>query len=158
MGSCLSPWLVRHAAWLITRYLVGSGDRTVRQRISTVPEVPRIVESSEIAGGLLAAGYQRAATLRDLTLAGDWVGRTVGGDEHILLAERGALRFRSIRRRDPQQRSGTELFSKSNGLPLDLRRESARPITHDDPVSVRRATGWEPGTAIEKCENANLFR
>eukprot|EP00974_Lingulodinium_polyedra_P005946 563189-Lingulodinium_polyedra.AAC.1 len=96
------PWLVRHAAWVVTRFLVKASGRTPYELVKQRKYNGQIVCFGETVWARRPG--DREAKLDDMWSEKTWAGKAEGSDEHLLLDERGLTRCRTIRRQPPSAR------------------------------------------------------
>ena len=113
----LVPWLVRHAAWVLTHYLIKDDGRTAFGRLRGKEYKADIVEFGEQVWFKDPA--KAHAKFDERWASGVWVGRVDRSDEHILLTANGAQRVRSIRRKEEMERWGLEELNTVRGSPWD---------------------------------------
>ena len=96
------PWLVRHASWLITRFLVKDDGRTPYERLRGRDYKGEIVDYAEVVHYKLEA--ERVGKLDPQASVGVWLGKSLSSDEHLIGTSQGIRRCRSIWRR-PENKS-----------------------------------------------------
>ena len=113
-NSTLFPWTVKHAQWLLNRYLIHSDGLTSWQRRWGKPYDRAICNFLEaVTFKLSGQGHKGTSSWK----TGLWVGKCTESDEHILLTSEGAFKARSIRRRPLQEQIDRELAQVVTGLP-----------------------------------------
>ena len=78
------PWMVRHASWLITHYLVKADGKTPYERLRNRPYRGQIAEFGEV---LHYRDPQKAKDMPKLDsrwTLGVWLGTSMASDEHYL--------------------------------------------------------------------------
>ena len=114
-------WLIRHCAWLITRYLVKLDGRTPYERLRGREY------RGEIAEGFETVHYKVASTqkgkLDPQSAIGVWLGKSLMSDEHLIGTDQGIRRCRSIWRRPEKKRWEKKTFEGFRGLPWQPRGE-----------------------------------
>ena len=89
-GEKYFPWIVRHAAWLLTRYLIKKDGKTPYQRLRGRQYNGEIVEPFEFTHFRLSTGER--GKLDSQTSTGVWLGKSLSSDEHLIASEKGARR------------------------------------------------------------------
>ena len=101
-------WIIRHAAWLLTRYLVKLDGRTPYERLRGREY------RGEIAEGFETVHYKVASTqkgkLDPQSAIGVWLGKSLMSDEHLIGTDQGIRRCRSIWRRPENKRWEKKTF------------------------------------------------
>ena len=114
-------WIIRHAAWLLTRYLVKLDGRTPYERLRGREY------RGEIAEGFETVHYKVASTqkgkLDPQSAIGVWLGKSLMSDEHLIGTDQGIRRCRSIWRRPENKRWEKKTFEGFKGLPWQPRGE-----------------------------------
>jgi len=98
-ASCdhyIFPWVVRHSAWTLARFHINKS--------RTTPY--RIISGAEYTGELIPLGetvmakFPRAANEKSAPrwIKGIYGGKTSSSDEHLVLTESGAQKYRTVRR------------------------------------------------------------
>ena len=80
--SFIFPWMVRRAAWLVTRYGVKQDGRTAYQRLRGRTYKGKVAEFGEVV--LYKISNQGLRKLEDRWACGVWLGKTLSKDEHLL--------------------------------------------------------------------------
>ena len=79
------PWLVRHAGWLITRFLVKDDGRTPYERLRGRDYKGEIVDYAEVVHYKLEAA--KVGKLDPQASVGVWLGKSLSSDEHLIVKE-----------------------------------------------------------------------
>ena len=93
----LISWMIRHSAWLITRFRVRTSGHTAFNLIRQRKYGASIVEFGEIVWARIPTA-KKLGKLDQRWVEVVWAGKAEGSDEHIGLDHRGARRFRAVRR------------------------------------------------------------
>ena len=80
--SPLTPWLVRHASWLLFRYAVGGDGLTGFQRVHNTTYHSKLLEIGEGVMGLNPS--KDVPKYESRWSRGVWLGRAADSDEHII--------------------------------------------------------------------------
>ena len=113
--SPLLPWLVRHASWLLNRYLVHGDGLTSYQRRWGKPYGRGLCKFSETV--LYRDPGKHVNKLQPVWSSGIWLGKDTESDETLVGTTNGVLRVRSIRRLLPSEQFNLELLTSVVGLP-----------------------------------------
>ena len=112
-------WLIRHSAWLISRFLVKADGRTPYERLRGREYRGEIAEWAE------TVHYKVATTekgkLDPQSALGLWLGKSLQSDEHLIGTEQGIRRCRTIWRRPENKRWDRKLFDNFKGTPWQPR-------------------------------------
>ena len=100
--SILLAWLIRHAAWCLTRFQVKNDGRTAFVRVSGEAYTCQVLPFGE----RVVYKYTSVPTgnLDQRWGHGIWVGKAPMTEEHIILTEIGVLKARSLHRVPPEER------------------------------------------------------
>ena len=117
LSDPIVPWIVRHAAYVITRCRVGSDGKTALQRIKgrkvNVPWVP----FGETVLFKLPKVPKMPGDFRDRFEEGVWVGCTVRTGEHLVATPDGVFKVSSIVRKAEDRRWSSERLEQLRGTP-----------------------------------------
>ena len=117
--SQLYPWIVRHAAWLISRYLVKSDGKTPYERLRGREFKGQIVEPLEVVHYKLEK--TKTGKLDAQTAVGVWIGKSLNSDEHYVGTAEGIRRCRSTFRRPEKKRWDEKILQAMKGVPWQPR-------------------------------------
>ncbi|CAE7038143.1 unnamed protein product, partial [Symbiodinium sp. CCMP2592] len=115
------PWLVRHAGWLISRFLVKQDGRTPYERLRGRDFRGEVAECCEVVHYKL--DKEKTGKLDKQTSVGVWLGKSLASDEHFLGTAQGIRRCRSIWRRPEEKRWELKHLEGMVGLPWQPRGE-----------------------------------
>ena len=108
-------WIIKHAAWLLTRYLVKLDGRTPYERLRGREY------RGEIAEGFETVHYKVASTqkgkLNPQLAIGVWLGKSLMSDKHLIGTDQGIRRYRSIWWRPENKRWEKKTFEGFKELP-----------------------------------------
>ena len=148
-ASCdhyIFPWVVRHSAWTLARFHINKS--------RTTPY--RIISGAEYTGELIPLGetvmakFPRAANEKSAPrwIKGIYGGKTSSSDEHLVLTESGAQKYRTVRRLPVGSQYQKETFDKMRGAPWN----AVLGITKSKPDAVvsRKALVSAPELASEE--------
>ncbi|CAE8742493.1 unnamed protein product, partial [Polarella glacialis] len=111
------PWLVRHIAWLATRYRVKSTDKCTPYRAINGRDYTTVIAGfGEVVMGKFPDTDSRSKS-KARWAKGIFVGRLEQDDSVVILTEAGALSVRSVRRLPIVDRYGEEVLGRVCGLP-----------------------------------------
>eukprot|EP00435_Cladocopium_sp_Y103_P039764 s3333_g10.t1 len=114
-NSLIYPWAVRHAAWLLTRFLVKTDGKTGYERLRGRDYKGEITEFGEISHFKLAD--DKKGKLDAQSAIGVWLGKSLNSDEHYLGTESGIRRCRSLWRRPERLRWSRDKLDSMKGVP-----------------------------------------
>jgi hypothetical protein len=152
-NSTLYPWAVKHAQWLLNRYLIHSDGLTSWQRRWGKPYDRAICNFLEAVTFKLSGRGHKGTSSWKTRL---WVRKCIESEEHILLTSEGAFKARNIRRRPLQEQTDRELAQVVTGLPWSPKDNSkdGDKDTFVFPAGPlhRTVTGQDDGLKAEKAE------
>ena len=139
----LISWMIRHSAWLITRFRVRASGHTAHELIRQRRYGGAIVEFGEIVWARIPT-VKKLGKLDQRWVEVVWAGKAEGSDEHIGLDHRGARRFRAVRRELESSRWRREAILEVAGCPWDM-----RPVGRTSPPDAfsRVCSVWRPCTS-----------
>ena len=118
----LKEWLVRHSAWVYSRYQRRESGQTAFQELKGVTYTSDLVPFGETVAGHFPQKHRKKME-SDWHL-GIWVARTSNSNEHILLTQEGVLRCRSVRRLELAERFNNKIMEIAKGLNWDQRQQA----------------------------------
>ena len=110
LDSSVLKWLVRHAAWTLTTFHVGSDGMTAHQRIRTKVFNQQI---AAFGGQMLFKPHKTAGPLQKPAVSwldSCWLGFNTRAGEHIVSNNAAVVVCRSIRRRNREERWNRDLL------------------------------------------------
>ena len=120
LNSSVLEWLVRHAAWTLTTFHVGSDGMTAHERIRGAPFNQQIAAFGE---QILFKPHKTAGPQQKLVvnwLDGCWLGFNTRTGEHIVSNNEAVVSCRSIRRRNKEERWDRGVLLGIRGNPWKL--------------------------------------
>ena len=142
IDSPIIPWLIRHAAYIITRCKIHSCGRTPMERIKGRKAYVALIPFGEAVMFKLPKTNRRTGDLEDRFEKGIWVGCTVRSGEHIVALANGTFRVGSIIRCAPDMRWSASMMNKIKGTPKEPNPNSG---SSKIPVYVRNKTAEAMG-------------
>ena len=127
--SLVYPWAVRHAAWLLTRFLIKSDGKTPYERLRGREYRGEITEFGEVSHFKLAD--DKKGKLDAQSAVGVWLGKSLNSDEHYLGTENGIRRCRSLWRRPEKLRWSREKLNTIKGVPWQPKGEPTSMLRTD---------------------------
>ena len=113
VSSNLTPWLVRHAAWLIARYHTRSRDGMTPYKLVTGGDYNHPVATlGEIVLGKVPSPKGK---IQRRWIKGVWLGKLDRDDSNVLGTASGAIAVRSIRRLPKEGQISSELMAAMKG-------------------------------------------
>ena len=101
----ITTWIVRHAAWTLTRFQVqrARGGVSAYARVFGKAYEGRLAQIGEqvlayVPQDSSGKGPKHSSKFRDRWIVGTWLGKAEDTDEHLIAAEGGVQRHRTIRR------------------------------------------------------------
>ena len=119
VSSNITPWLVRHAAWLIARFHTRSRDGMTPYKMITGGDYHHpIAMLGEIVLGKVPSPKGK---MQRRWIKGVWPGKLDRDDSNVLGTSSGAIAVRSIRRLPKAAQISQELVSGMKGIPWQPR-------------------------------------
>ena len=114
----LTQWMVRWAAMLCSRYLVGQDGLTAyERRRGRRCRMPVVIFGEKVWFKEIRAGKERKDKFQSEWLEGIWLGHSRSANEHIIGAQEGVVRAYAIKRQDADSRWCTEMLEQLKGTP-----------------------------------------
>ena len=145
--TTLYPWLVRHAGWLITRYLVKVDGRTPYGRLRGREFKGEVVEALETVQYKI--DKDRRGKLDPQTSIGIWLGKSLQSDEHLIGTDLGIRRCRSVWRRAGPKRWDLSKLKAVVGTPWQPKGDAT--MVPGTPGAVAPGT---PGESLARRERS----
>lgn len=123
----IMPWLVRHSAWLVTRFSVRKSGRTAFEILKQRKFGGEVVCCGEVVWARKPGERDHTAKLDPMWLEKVWIGKAEASDEHLCADGSGVSRHRTIRRQPPAARWRTMFLDMVCGVPWELRPGARRP-------------------------------
>ena len=122
--SILLAWLIRHAAWCLTRFQVKNDGRTAFVRVFGKAYTSQVLPFAE----RVMYKYTSVPTcnLDQRWGHGIWVDKAPMTGEHVILTENGVQKARSLHRVPPEERFVISELQKVRGLPWNGRAENLK--------------------------------
>ena len=148
----LYPWIVRHAQWLINRYLQKAGGLTAFEKRWNRKDHGSICNF----GKTIMFRVSNAGKSQLSWHEGIWLGRDTESDMHFVADSSGVFKSRSIRRNIPSQQAKLEFLQSIKSTPWDpsgSKRETDAfilPLSKDEQQSQgAQKEDYEPSIAPE---------
>ena len=142
---CLLPWIVRHAAWTVNRYVIHSDGYTSFERRWGRNYERAICEFGETL--LYLPPQHKKLPKADLRMQKCiWLGQVSETGENYVATESGVQKVRTVRRLQPDFKYDLALLNKVSGTPWAPRRNTYNPSfatlldTQLQPSEKRRST------------------
>ena len=142
---CLLPWIVRHAAWTVNRYVIHSDGYTSFERRGGRNYERAICEFGETL--LYLPPQHKKLPKADLRMQKCiWLGKVSETGENYVATESGVQKVRTVRRLQPDFKYDLALLNKVSGTPWAPRRNTYNPSfatlldTQLQPSEKRRST------------------
>ena len=128
------PWMVRHAAWVRSRYGLKASRRTAFEDAFGHSYISAIVPFGEVVLFKMPASSSGRRTQGGRQLKGDFswekgifVGKTNESDEFLLATKRGVHTARTVKRLREELRISEELMAEIKGVPWNTGTSIGRP-------------------------------
>ena len=162
------PWIIRHASWLMTRFLVRATVATAYAAVYGEEYRREIVPFGEASMIKIPVPDHRGIRPGVRAHRGDtawtraiWLGRSEVTDEHLAGTANGLIRSRTIRRLSACSRADRTLFKSVQCVPWDAGRGGAvkrgRPIK-TQPAAFTPALFAEPAVEAESSPSGRATR
>ncbi|OLP97472.1 Retrovirus-related Pol polyprotein from transposon TNT 1-94 [Symbiodinium microadriaticum] len=145
--SALFTWLVRHAQWLVNRYLCNAEGTTAFERRWR----------KKYAGFLCRFGetvlFRKPHTLkgRAAFVPGIWLGKDTESDQHFVADASGVFKTRSVKRHPPSRQADVALLQSISARPWDPTGSKAETDTFVFPAKrSEEATALDPSNFGEE--------
>ena len=145
--SALFTWLVRHAQWLVNRYLCNAEGTTAFERRWR----------KQYAGFLCRFGetvlFRKPHTLkgRAAFVPGIWLGKDTESDQHFVADASGVFKTRSVKRHPPSRQADVALLQSISARPWDPTGSKAETDTFVFPAKrSEEATALDPSNFGEE--------
>ena len=113
------PWIVRHAAYTITRCRVGEDGKTALQRIKGRKVSAPMIPFGETVLFKLPKVPRMPGDFKDRFETGTWVGCTTRSGEHLVATPGGVFKVSSVIRRAEDKRWSSERLTQIRGNPKE---------------------------------------
>ena len=142
VSSNLTPWLVRHAAWLIARFHVRGKDGLTPYRLTTGSDYSHPV--AMLGEAVLGKVPTPRGKMQRRWIKGIWLGKLDRDDSNVLGTSSGAIAVRSVRRLPKESQISQELMNNMKGIPWQPRdgmrhkinRELSQPVALPAPAAA----------------------
>lgn len=111
------PWMVRHAAHLITRFRVRENGRTSYQLMKGRRSNSKLVPFGETVLFKIPKTEKKLGDFEDRWEQGTWVGFIIRSGEHLVATTTGVFKVSTVMRRIPDKRWSAELLKSIKGSP-----------------------------------------
>ena len=113
------PWIVRHAAYVITRCRTGEDGKTALQRIKGRKVSAPMIPFGETVLFKLPKVPKMPGDFKDRFETGTWVGCTVRSGEHLVATPGGVFKVSSVIRRAEDKRWSSDRLTEIRGSPKE---------------------------------------
>lgn len=117
LSSPITPWLIRHAAYLITRCRVRPNGRTAFQMLKGRRSNGKLAEFGEIVHFLIPKTKDMPGKFDDRWSEGVWLGCDVRSGEHLIGMDSGVFRVSTVRAKTRDTKWSTERIASMTGKP-----------------------------------------
>ena len=119
LDDAIVPWIVRHAAYVITRFRVGEDGKTAMHNIKGRKLHAPMIPFGETVLLELQKVPRMPGDFKDRFETGTWVGCTVRSGEHLVATEGGVFKVSSVIRRSEDKRWSAEKIHQMKGNPQE---------------------------------------
>ena len=143
LDDAVTPWLVRHAAHLITRCRTRENGRTSCQLMKGRRSSAKMVPFCEVVLFKIPKTQQRIGDFEDRWEKGVWVGFVMRSGDHLVATSRGVFKASTVMRRTIDKRWSANLVKEMKGSPDDpvpgshLKHSPAFAKKYEDPTPSR---------------------
>ena len=117
-AEALTAWMVRWAAMLCSRFLVGKDGLTAYERRRGRPcQVPVVIFGEKVWYKEIRATKERKDKFESEWREGVWLGHRRNSNEHVIGTRSGAVRAYAIKRKDAAHRWDASLLKELRGTP-----------------------------------------
>ncbi|CAL1157854.1 unnamed protein product [Cladocopium goreaui] len=142
VSSNLTPWLVRHTAWLIARFHVRGKDGFTPYRLTTGSDYSHPV--AMLGKVVLGKVPTPRGKMQRRWIKGVWLDNLDRDDSNVLGTSSGAIAVRSVRRLPKGSQTSQELMNDMKGIPWQPRdgmrhkinRELSQPVALPAPAAA----------------------
>ena len=156
VSSNLTPWLVRHAAWLIARFHVRGKDGLTPYRLTTGSDYSHPVAMlGEVVLGKVPTPRGK---MQRRWIKGIWLGKLDRDDSNVLGTSSGAIAVRSVRRLPKESQTSQELMNDMKGIPWQPRDGMRHKINRElsQPVALPAPAAAGPTALASDPERKNI--
>ena len=119
LDDSVVPWIVRHAAYIITRCRIDTDGKTAMQKVKGRKVNTPLVPFGETVLFKLPKVMNMPGDFQDRFESGVWLGCTVRSGEHLIGTTRGVYKVSSVMRRAEDKRWSSEMIKGIQGSPME---------------------------------------
>ena len=154
---CLLPWIVRHAAWTVNRYVIHSDGYTSFERRWGRNYERAICEFGETL--LYLPPQHKKLPKADLRMQKCiWLGKVSETGQNYVATESGVQKVRTVRRLQPDFRHDLALLNKVSGTPWAPRRNTFRNTVGYATTTVREKKVHSRFWTTDECDGRHRCR
>ena len=164
MKDCIVPWIIRHTAWLRTRYLEQKDKHSAYWHLKGTAYKGTVAKFGEKVMCKLPA-QKRKGKFISQWVTGLWVGKAEINDTHMILTKNGAINLRTLHRLSLGSQWEPGFFKSCKGVPwdttkdtdLDDNRIAADVLGDDRPSALVMPQGQEnpPNVVIDRDDSSS---
>ena len=113
------PWLIRHAAHIITRQRIRDDGRTAYQKMKGRRSNAKLVNFGEAVLFKIPHTQHMPGKFEDKWELGNWVGFVMRTGAHLVGTPKGVFRVSTVRRRPASDRWSSEMLKSISGSPKE---------------------------------------
>ena len=150
LDNVLLPWMVRHSAWLLNRFLIHSDGLTSYQRALGKSYSNAICSFGEV---VQCKHTPAVSKFESCWFKGIWIGRCTETDESMVLTPSGVQRSRTIKRVPLEEQKDFTILQNVKGLPWDPKQSGSYdpsftlPLRFIPPQITTHAEPIQPSTS-----------
>ena len=117
LQSPITPWLIRHTGYLVTRCKVLASGRTAFQLMKGRRSNGRLAEFGEVVHFLIPKAKDLPGKFEDRWSKGVWVGCDMWSGEHLIGMDNGVFKVHTIRSKTEDAQRSSERIATIRGTP-----------------------------------------
>ena len=126
------PWLVRRAAWILTRFVVRCNGKTAWETMHDRSYRGELARFGEIVWARRPYATVADKKLEGRWLSGVWLGKTEMSDEHLIADEKRTWRARAVRRKPEEDKFDDKILQTFKGAPWDMEANAGCEIPYEN--------------------------
>ena len=144
----IATWMIRHAAFLQTRFSVGKDGKTPFKRGHHKDYTSQLLPFGSAVDAKVRDEETERSKFDSRFIPGIWHGRATESDEHIVGTAQGVYTARSVRAKNDQEIWSGDLIRSVRGTPWAPRGEDSQAEVRMPEERHRPMIGWNTNTKI----------
>ena len=144
----ITSWMIRHAAFLQTRFSVGKDGKTPFKRRHHKEYTSQLLPFGSAVDAKVRDEETERSKFDSRFIPGIWLGRATESDEHIVGTAQGVYTARSVRAKNDQEIWNSGLIKSMKGTPWAPRGEDSQAEVRMLEERHRPMIGWNINTRI----------